>query len=132
MNKILFVCGLALLISLSSAQSNDIDKEGGYNIPGGRFRITDQKELDDLQEKVVKHLKTLSESENGPDLEFVRIKSADYQVVAGMLWRLVAEINENNEKTDCNIEIWEKPWLNFAKLDVECGKEKRKYQWKSQ
>lgn len=136
MHRLLIVCGLTLLISLSSVQANetnDIERQRAHsNIAGGSIRITDQAELDDLKEKVVTHLKKLGASENGANLEFVRIKSAEKQVVAGSLWRLVAEINENNAQTDCAIKIWEKPWLNFAKLDVECGKEKRKYQWKSQ
>lgn len=27
--------------------------------------------------------------------------------------------------------VWEKPWLDFVRLNLECGEEKRKYQWKS-
>lgn len=120
-------------MSLMSVQGSDAvaDQEAGYNIPGGNFRITDAKEIKDLEQKAIAHLKKLSDSENGPNLEFIRTKSAEYQVVAGMIWRLVAEINENKEPVDCSIEIYEKPWLNFAQLDVECGEEKRKYQWKS-
>lgn len=131
MNKFSFLSGFVLLISLLSIQASDADAEAGYNIPGGKFRITDEKEIKDLEQKVVTHLKKLSETENGPNLEFVRTRSAEYQVVAGMIWRLVAEVNENKAATDCKIEIWEKPWLDFVKMDVECGEDKRKYQYKS-
>lgn len=131
MNKFELLCGFLLLISLISVQAGDADKDAGYNIPGGRFRITDEKQINDLKQKAVAHLKKLGDTENGPNLELVCVKSAEYQVVAGMIWRLVAKINENKTPTDCKIEIWEKPWLDFVKLDIECGEEKRKYQWKS-
>ena len=131
MNKFGSLCGFVLVVGLLSVLASDADKDAGYNIPGGRFSITEEKELKDLEQKVVTHFKKLSESDNGANLEFVRVKSAEYQVVAGMIWRLVAEINENKALTDCSIEIYEKPWLDFVKLDVECGDEKRKYKYQS-
>lgn len=132
MMKQSFVLCLVLFSMLSVEASDDktTTEEPGYNIPGGRFRITDEKELSDLTKKVTTHLKGLSATKDGPNLEFIRVKSAEYQVVAGYIYHLVAEINENKKPTECKISLWEKPWLDFIKLDVECGEEKRKYQYK--
>lgn len=112
--------------------NNQSDSDLGYNLPGGKFPITDEDELNELVDRVKTNLKNLGDTENGPKLEFIRVKSAEYRVATGFIYTLVAEINENNEnKVDCTINLWEKPWLDFVKLDVECGEEKRKYQWRS-
>lgn len=112
--------------SIAAADNDDIEP-----IVGGKNPITDEQELSDLVDRVKKNFKQFGDTENGPNLEFIRLKSAEYRVVAGFIYTLDAEINENEVKTDCTIEVWEKPWLDFVKLDVECGEEKRKYQWKS-
>lgn len=114
-----------------SDEDDDNSTEPGYNLPGGKFPITDETELNELVARVKTNLKELGNTENGPNLEFVRVKSAEYRVVTGFIYTIVAEINENKASTDCTINLWEKPWLDFVKLDIECGDEKRKYQWKS-
>lgn len=133
--EILFYCCVlyftVIVMSVHGNKDDSDDTEPGYNLPGGKFKLTDEKELSDLVDRVKTNLKKLGDTENGPNLEFVRVKSAEYRVVTGFIYTLVAEVNENKAATDCTIEIWEKPWLDFVKLDVECGKEKRKYQWKS-
>lgn len=128
MNKLIFVGGFLLLMSVQASGA-----DAGYNIPRDRFPITDEDEINYLKEEAVKQLKQLSESANGVNLELVRVKSADYRswTFTGTIWTLVAEINENKAPTECTIEIWEKTWRDFVKLDAVCGKEKRSYQWKS-
>lgn len=118
----------------SKAPDTDVFVDDSDDIPpivGGKLPITDEQELSDLVKRVKTSLKQLGKTENGPNLEFIRVKSAEYRVVAGFIYTLQAEIMENKTKTDCTIEVWEKPWLDFVRLDVECGEEKRKYQWKS-
>lgn len=114
-----------------ATDEDDDNSEPGYNLPGGKFPIDDETELNELVARVKTNLKKLGDTENGPNLEFIRIKSAEYRVVTGFIYTLVAEINENKASTDCTINLWEKPWLDFVKLDIECGDEKRKYHWKS-
>lgn len=128
---VLFITVVALSVHASDTDDKD-DSELGYNIPGGKFRITDETELNDLVDRVKTHLKKLGDTQKGANLKLVRAKSAEYRVATGFIYTLVAEINENDDsKVDCTIELWEKPWLDYVKLDVECGDEKRKYQYKS-
>lgn len=124
-----FVLCLALL---SLFGVNGSDEEAGFNIPGGKFRITDENEISDLTGKVTENLKKIGEKENGPSLEFVRVHSAFYQVVAGFKYELEAEIKENKTSVNCTISMWEKPWLDFVKFDVDCGEEEsHQYQYLS-
>lgn len=133
-----FVLCLALL-SVLGVNAGDISndtteetEEAGFNIPGGKFHIDDEDELSDLTEKVTKNLAKISEKENGPSLEFIKVHSAIYRVVAGFIYELEAEINENKTPVNCTISLWEKPWLDFEKFDVDCGDdEKHKYQYLS-
>lgn len=121
-----------VVLCVHAIDNNSKDDELGYNIPGGKFRITDENELNELVDRVKTHLKKLGDTQKGANLEFVRVKSAEYRVATGFIYTLVAEINENEAtNVDCTINLWEKPWLDFVKLDVECGDEKHKYQWKS-
>lgn len=137
-----FVLCFAVFLCVLGANAGDIDtnddidadiQEAGFNIPGGKFLIDDEDELSDLTEKVTTNLAKISEKKNGTSLEFIRIHSAIYRVVAGFIYELEAEINENKTPVNCTISLWEKPWLDFEKFDVECGDdEKHKYQYLSQ
>lgn len=102
-------------------------------IPGGPRPLTEEWELTDLAGNLTEHLKKAG-SENGTNLEFIKILSATSKVVAGRLFNVRAGIYENSTETNCTIELWEKPWENFVKIDVECGHEEdepRKYGWAS-
>lgn len=141
MDKIVFLfycCVIYFAVAMMSVHGSKVDTDADVDddddiepIVGGKLPVTDEQELSDLVERVKTNLKQLGETKNGPSLEFIRVKSAEYRVVAGFIYTLQAEINENKTKTDCTIEVWEKPWLDFVRLNVECGEEKRKYQWKS-
>lgn len=128
MNKFSFVLGLALLCI---ANAYPADEVAGSNIPGGNIRITDEKKLTELTKNVTDHLIKLGTQENKA-FEFIRVHSALYQVVAGIAYKLLVELKENDlPATNCTISLWEKPWENFVKFNVECD-EKRKYEYISQ
>lgn len=101
-------------------------------IPGGSRPITDEGELNELTETVKTHLTKVGAQENSAQLNFLRVHSATVSVVSGRLYKLIAEINENNTPVNCSISLWDKPWIpEFVKFDVECGEEKRKYGYSS-
>lgn len=112
-SKFLFYsCVLYFIVTMMSVHGSKAaaaDDDGDDNddiepIVGGKNPITDEQELSDLVNRVKKNFKQLGETENGPNLEFVRVKSAEYRVVAGFIYTIEAEINENKAKTDCTIE----------------------------
>lgn len=104
----------------------------GLELRGSRRPITDETELSDLTKKVTTHLKKVVTGENAAPLEFGRIHSTTYQLVAGHLYGLFAGFKEKDHPLNCTISLWEKPWIvDFVKLDLECGEEKRKYQFAS-
>lgn len=115
-----------------ACDSTSDTEAASFNIPGGDFRITDEKEISDLTKKVSENLAKIVENDNARSLEFIKIHSATYQVVTGIIYDLKVEMNENKKPTNCTISLWEKPWLDFIKFDVECGDdEKHKYQYLS-
>lgn len=128
MNKFSFVLGLALFCIANAYPS---DEKAGFNIPGGKFRITDEKQLTEITKNVTDHLKTLGTQENKA-FEFIRVHSALYQVVAGIIYELLVELKENDlPPTNCTISLYEKPWERLVKFNVDCD-EKRKYEFISQ
>lgn len=122
MTKLNFVLCLTLLCGMGASVS----------VPGAPKQITDEAKLTELRHNITTHLSKLGAQANGAQLEFVKLHTATSKVVAGILYELFAEINENNKHVNCTISLWEKPWENFVKFDIECGEEKRKYQWSSE
>lgn len=100
-------------------------------VPGGKNPITDEARASEIRQLVSTHLKKLDGQANGGNLELVQTHYITSQVVAGVLYDLLAEINENKTPVNCTISLWEKPWMDFVKLDLECGDEKRKYTYAS-
>lgn len=100
-------------------------------VPGGKTPITDQAKLGEIRQTLSTHLKKLDGQASGGNLELVQTHYITSQVVAGVLYDVLAEIKENNTPVNCTISLWEKPWMDFVKLDLECGDEKRKYAYAS-
>lgn len=99
-------------------------------VVGGPSEITDPKELDELKQTFTTSLTKLSENnEHKSKLEFVEIISATRQVVAGSLTAARINVLENGQKKECTLNLWEKLWLKWHQVEVECGEneEKRKY-----
>ncbi|XP_055297206.1 uncharacterized protein LOC129565908 [Sitodiplosis mosellana] len=104
------------------------------SIPGGVTPITDESTLTELRNKFTIHLKKLNAQENGAQLEFVKLHQATVQVIAGLLYKMNVELNENNINVNCAASLLEQQWTNFVEFDVECGSDderKRKYGWSS-
>lgn len=100
-------------------------------VPGGKRPVTDQAKQDEIRQTLSQHLKKLDGQASGGNLELVQTHYITSQVVAGVLYDVLAEIKENNTPVNCTISLWEKPWMDFVKLDLECGDEKRKYGYAS-
>lgn len=130
MNKLSFILGLALL---GLAYAYPADEVTSLKVKGGKKPITDVEQLSDLTKEVTTHLQKLGEQEKGTfELIQLHANTATKQVVSGIIYDLLAEIKENDKTSNCSISLWEKPLENYVKFDVECGDEKRKYQYISQ
>lgn len=114
-------------------ESNSNSKPDYSALPvfGGVKPISDQQKLNQLSQTVRKHLHKLDGQANGGNLELLCIHSATSQVVAGTSYKLHAEVNENNSPVNCTIKLWEREWLDFVQLDLECGEENRLYAYVS-
>lgn len=99
--------------------------------PGSSRPLLDEQKLNELAEIVRTYFHKLDGQANGGNLELRHIFSATHQTVAGTLYNIYAEINENNSPVNCTIKLLEQPWLNHVKLDLECGAEKRPYAYES-
>lgn len=93
--------------------------------------ISDEQKLADLKQTLSKHLHKLDGQANGGNLTLVTIYSATSQVVAGAAYNLYAELKENEVNVNCSVKLWERLWLDFVKLDLECGAENRKYAYET-
>lgn len=90
-------------------------------MPGGRWPVTNEKDLSALKDRLKSYLEELSKR-GELTLELVRINRAYAQVVAGMFYIMSVSLNENGRQAECSIEMWEQSWKNFVKMNVKCGK----------
>lgn len=78
----------------------------------------------DIEDEIVESLIQLGEKPDGRKLNFVRIKGAQRQPVAGVKYFVQAEvIDEDEEGIVCEFEIWLKAWMNFRRTSVRCNEE---------
>lgn len=89
--------------------------------------ITDHKQLEDLTNKVEFYLGKINEQNQGVQLKFNRSHLATIQTDFGLLYEMFAEMHENGQLISCEIKLWEQVQMNYVRMDVECGTEKRKY-----
>lgn len=108
---LLYVCG-----SISAAV-----------MPGAPRDISDEMELNKLSKRVDHYLMEFNKQGLGAHLELIRTRSATVQVVAGVLYKMMVDMMEEQQESKCKISLWEKSWENFAKLDIECGNGQHKY-----
>lgn len=115
--------GILLLIAVLCVTA-DSDKA----VFGGRKTITNDVELKKLEEKIHDSLTQLSnDNEQNASLQLLRIISASSSTVSGKSYDVEVELNENNVKSNCLMNIWEQPWLDSQRIEVTCGEPKRKY-----
>lgn len=122
-----------LCVAGSVVQCDDLPKPGGSDwvVKGGHTLVTEPGKLNELRERLVAELADLSTIHGShPTFKEVAIEEATVQVVAGTITRAVLSAIENDVKTKCWVELYEKPWVNHKKLNVSCGEEepKRTYQ----
>lgn len=118
----------ALCLTLLSIFSIISTASGSYNT----VSITDEAELANLSRKVSFYLEEINKKGGKEQLELVRFHSATLQLASGQLYKMYAEINENNTPVDCDIGLWERPWQNFVRMVVVCGEEERTYAYQSE
>lgn len=96
---------------------------------GGPSRITDPEELNGITQQFKTSLARISgNNEHKSTLDLVTIDWAEKRVVAGSLTEANAKVRVNDEQKQCKLSLWEKKWLNFSELEVECEDDaNRKY-----
>lgn len=70
----------------------------------------------------------------GATRELVKIITASQQVVSGTLYRFKVELTKNGNLSNCDMEIWDQPWLkeDQKKVSMKCDNdvEQKKYKFK--
>lgn len=74
-------------------------------VPGGKTPVTDQVRLGEIRQTLSTHLKKLDGQASGGNLELVQTHYITSQVVAGVLYDILAEINENQTPVNCTVSI---------------------------
>lgn len=102
----------------------------GWNIPGGRFAIEDPVQLKELSANITLHLNKLKESDDKvPNLELIKLHSANYHVVSGIIYEGQVTLKEGEALSPCEVSLWQQWWLNHTKFDVKCGEAEPKRYW---
>lgn len=78
-------------------------------------------ELNDLHGKLAESFVQLSQT-NGTSLGINHVFGASKQVVAGVMYKIRCEIETEDGPKNCTVNMWEKPWLGFRQVDIDCGK----------
>lgn len=76
--------------------------------------------LNELNTKLAESFVQLGET-NGTSLGVNRVFGASQQVVAGTLYKIRCEIQTEDGPKNCTVRMWEKPWIHFRQVDVDCG-----------
>lgn len=76
-----------------------------------------------IESMVTESLVQLSQQPNGDAYKLKRIISCKQQVVAGVLYTVTAEFdqNDNAEGKVCTLQIWEQPWSGARQVDIACN-----------
>lgn len=80
----------------------------------------DASELPALQATVSESLVALGEQENSPTYILNRILGAKKQVMSGIEYTIMAEFVEGDQRKNCTLKIWERPWLQQRTVDINC------------
>lgn len=77
-------------------------------------------QLNELNGKLAESFVQLGET-NGTSFGVKRLFGASKQVVAGVLYKIRCEIDTEDGPKNCTVKMWEKPWMNFRQVDIDCG-----------
>lgn len=64
-------------------------------------------------------------SDGTHQLELKNMQGATKQVVAGILYKFNANIGKNGDERACDLEVWDKPWLDFYQITIACGSDEK-------
>ncbi|XP_073820262.1 sarcocystatin-A-like [Musca autumnalis] len=116
MYRILLITLLAVTFVSSNAQPS------GKLQPRGAVRQLEGEGLKDAEETLEFSLKKLASGENAIHYKLAKLHSATKQTVSGSLYRINADIIDDEEKTkNCDVNIWSRAWLeNGIEVTFNC------------
>ncbi|XP_075148674.1 sarcocystatin-A-like [Haematobia irritans] len=123
---------LASVCVAANAQTNELELPVATIKPMEYHRLGCPEKLEGEKMKAAvdelnKSLTKLAAGENGPHFRLVRIHEASRTVVSGHLYRINADIVDDDDGAitkNCDIEIWTQPWLpNGNQVTFKCGRE---------
>lgn len=89
------------------------------SLVGGASPV-DAETLAQLRQNVSESFVQLAD-ESPHRLTLNEVNAATKQVVAGILYKFEAKIGTGAEEKDCTVEVWDKSWVNFYQVTVDCG-----------
>lgn len=92
-------------------------------LAGGATPLSDA-DAEELRKNVTDAFVQLA-AEGTHQLELKDMHGATRQVVAGTLYKFNAKIGKNGDEKTCQIEVWDKPWLDFYQVTIDCGSDKK-------
>eukprot|EP00250_Pteridium_aquilinum_P013607 c21450_g1_i2 orf=178-531(+) len=101
------LCGLLILIAMTFQAMAE---------PGGREKVPDAENSVQLQDLAVFAVKQYN-SKQGLHLQYVRLVSAEQQVVSGMMYYLVIETASEGKSKYYEAKVWVQAWKNFKSLE---------------
>ncbi|GAB0100029.1 Putative cysteine proteinase CG12163 [Sergentomyia squamirostris] len=105
-----------------------------HQLVGGPRAIDDFENDSKVQDLVKNSLVSFNTKEDN-NFELHRIISATRKVVSGALYEIKVEFKSKSpeEVIECNLSIWEKPWLkvNNGQTEISCENPKKKYTFRS-
>ncbi|XP_053946663.1 sarcocystatin-A-like [Anastrepha ludens] len=106
---VLFSCVLAVVLAVPQGP-----------IVGGESQLSgaDLKEAEDTLKNSLSKLA----GGDGPNYNLSKVNSVTRQVVSGTLYKYDVElVDSNGAKKNCNVEIWDQPWLeNGTEVTFKC------------
>lgn len=108
----------------SDGNLHEVTKAGSErkkrSLVGGASPV-DDKTLLELRKNVSEAFVQLA-SGGKHQFQLNEINDATQQVVAGILYKFTAKVHTGSEEETCAIEVWDRPWMNFYQVTVDCGK----------
>lgn len=86
----------------------------------GGFSDVSPSNYPQIEKHVTESLVQLGTQNHAPKFQFVRIKSAQSQVVAGTNYRINAEFTLDSVPKDCWLNLFVQPWTGIRETEFEC------------
>eukprot|EP00250_Pteridium_aquilinum_P013606 c21450_g1_i1 orf=85-474(+) len=105
-------CGLFIFIAMALVILWPVQAMAA---PGGREKVPDAENSVQLQDLAVFAVKQYN-SKQGLHLQYVRLVSAEQQVVSGMMYYLVIETASEGKSKYYEAQVWVQAWKKFKSL----------------